>query len=90
MTTAPAAEINGHQVSLAVCDWVLWAPCGCPIGVTVARSARTEDAAWRAFYDYKREIAVARQLGARMELMTHERWSAEVMARMKARCPHGT
>jgi hypothetical protein len=58
------------------------------MGVTTGRSRRTEEAAWKSFYDTKREIAVAKQMGARMELMTHERWVSEVMDRMRGECPH--
>jgi hypothetical protein len=83
------AEIDGVPVPLDKCDWVLWGPCGCPFGVTVARYAPTEEAAWKAMYDYKREIDKAKQQGCRVELMTHERWGREVMPAMQAGCKHG-
>jgi hypothetical protein len=83
------AEIGGTPVPLDQCDWVLWASCGCPKGVTVAAYAATEDDAWRAFYDYKRDIAKAQRQGMRLELMTHARYSAEVCDRMFIACPHG-
>jgi hypothetical protein len=91
VTAVRTAEVDGQTVPLADCVWVLWLPCGCPRGVTVARSAPTEDDAWKAFYDGRgrwQEIAHAIRRGERMELMTHARYSAEVYERMLARCPH--
>lgn len=82
------AEIGGRPVPLDTCDWVLWGPCGCPWGVTVARYAPTEDLAWKSLYDYKREIGKAKRKGCRLELMTHERWGREVMPAMQAGCHH--
>lgn len=83
-----AALIGGEYVPLSKCDWVLWGPCGCPFGVTVASYAPTEDDAWKSLYDYKREIAKAQRRGNRLELMTHERYSREVCPRMTVRCTH--
>jgi hypothetical protein len=83
------AEIDGKHVSLHDCDWVMWGPCGCPWGVTVARCSPTEEAAWKSFYDTRREIARAQKRGARMELMTHKRWCDEVADRMRGACTHG-
>jgi hypothetical protein len=83
-------EVGGQMVPLNRCDWVKWAPCGCPVGVTIAgeRFAVTEDDAWKQFYDRKRDAERARRQGYRMELVTHARWSAEIKDRMMARCPH--
>lgn len=90
-----SVEIDGKHIPLADCDWVLWAPCGCPAGVTVAQSRgghivnATEDAAWREFWERKRDIDRRKRQGYRVELMTHERYSAEVYDLMRAhRCPH--
>ena len=82
--------INGEHVPLGRCDWVMWGPCGCPFGVTVARSAPMEEMAWRAFYDTKREVERAQRRGNRMELMTHKRWCDEVADRMRELCTHGS
>jgi hypothetical protein len=82
------AEIDGKPVPLAECDWVLWAPCGCPTGVCVARRALTEDDALKEFWDTRREAVRRRREGYRVELMTHARWSAEVMDLMRHPCPH--
>jgi hypothetical protein len=89
VTVTLLADLDGEHVPLTKCDWVLWGPCGCPWGVAVARYAATQDAAWKAFYDTKREIARAERQGARVELMTHQRWCDEVAERMKTRCEHG-
>ena len=88
------ADIEGQRVPLGSCDWVLWAPCGCPCGVSMAATkhgvrAGDEDAAWRCFYDTKREVARAQREGYRVELMSHNRYSSEVYSRMTVRCPHG-
>jgi len=88
MTGILAALIDGNAYSLAECDWVMWEPCGCPSGVCVARAYPSEGDAWKAFYDRKRDRDRAERHGARLELMTHERWGAEVMPLMKVRCPH--
>lgn len=82
------AEIDGRHVSLAVCDWVLWGPCGCPFGVSMARYSPTEEAAWKSFYDRKRDAERARRRGERMELVTHQRYCDEIAGRMRGRCPH--
>lgn len=89
MPTELFALIDGEHVSVNGCDWVLWGPCGCPWGVSVARYTPYEEAAWKAFYDRKRDRERVQRKGARLELMTHERWSREVMDKMKVRCTHG-
>jgi hypothetical protein len=85
---ALAAEIDGQYVPLAKCDWVKFAPCGCPTGVCIASYAPTEEQAWKEFYEYARDRAKARRDGYRLELMSHERYSREVYPRMKAGCSH--
>lgn len=84
------AEIGGQMVPLSKCDWVRWAPCGCPTGVSLVGEgfAVTEEDAWREFYDRKRDADRAQKAGHRMELVTHERWSAEIKPLMMAPCPH--
>jgi hypothetical protein len=95
VTLVISAEIDGRHVPLDKCDWVLWGPCGCPFGVTVGALRdssivnATEESAWKSFYDRKRDIERAQKRGEHMELMTHERWCAEVAGRMKTRCAHG-
>jgi hypothetical protein len=87
------AEIDGKQIPLISCDWVLWGSCGCPFGVSMAATAHgvraaDEDAAWKSFYGNKRAIAKAAGRGQRVELMSHDRYCAEVADRMKAGCTH--
>jgi hypothetical protein len=85
-------EIDGEYVPLVDCDWVWRHPCGCPFGVLSAATkwpayrvlAADEDAAWRQFYDTARERTVARKRGVTAELMTHRRYSVEVMPLLRA------
>lgn len=83
-------EIDGQTLPLSDCEWVHWAPCGCPVGVTLAGEgyAITEQDAWKMFYARKRESDRGRRKGYRMELATRQRWSAEIMPLMAAPCPH--
>jgi hypothetical protein len=87
---APArvVELDGKTVPLADCDWVEWAPCGCPVGTAAGRSVATEDRAWRDFYPRETDRERAQQQGYWWELMTHDRWSVEVADLMIAGCPH--
>ena len=93
-SVALSVQIGDEQILLNRCDWVLWGPCGCPFGVTVGATKTgsivnaTEGSAWKSFYDTKRQIEKAIRRGERLELITHDRWCAEVMDRMKARCTH--
>ena len=93
MTITLSATIDGKHVPLTDCDWVPWRPCGCPQGVSRAATshgvyAADEDAAWKEFYDLKRDRVQAQRKGLRMELMSHERYCREVSDRMKVRCDH--
>lgn len=72
-----SVEIDGEQVPLAECEWVLREPCGCPqyvvLAVTPTRTITTEDDAWKWFYRSKSEpnwkISVDREAGWRVEPM---------------------
>jgi hypothetical protein len=93
MAVTLSATIDGKIIPLASCDWVLWRPCGCPQGVCSAAGvhgvyAADEDAAWKEFYDLKRDRVQAQRKGLRLELMSHERYCREVSAQMLVRCPH--
>lgn len=81
-------EIDGQAVPLDECDWVLWMPCGCAGGVTVARLSLTEEDAWKEFFDRKRDRDRKRRQGYRMELVTQERWKSEISESMRKECPH--
>jgi hypothetical protein len=86
--TAAQPVLDGMPVPLTECDWVLLRRCGCPQGVAVARAFRTEDSAWKAFYDGWKQIAKALQRGEHLELMPHSRYSTDVLPLMTVRCQH--
>lgn len=83
---------SGETVSLNVCHFVRFEPCGCPSGVVKAggtfEPVNTEEDAWKEFYPTRRERDRAKQ-GRRMVLMTHDRYVAEVSPQMAVHCPHG-
>jgi hypothetical protein len=86
-------QVNGQQVPLDRCDWVLWGPCGCPEGLHVAASGRKvhaadEETAWERMFDTKRERDKARRGGYRLELMSHERYGRDVLPLIRAECLH--
>lgn len=86
-----SVEIDGQPVPIDKCSYVMWGTCGCPWGVTMCGSRGnhqviTEDDAWKQFYHLKRERDLARKCGVRMELMTFERWKAEVCELMRTVC----
>lgn len=94
MSVTISAEIDGRHVPLADCDWVLWARCGCVVGLTVAafpglsHICATEDQAWPALYDGSAEITQAKERGEHWELITRERTRAEILPSFGNRCPH--
>ncbi|ADD40063.1 hypothetical protein [Stackebrandtia nassauensis] len=89
-------RIDGADVALGECEWVLWASCGCPNGCALADKHGgtplvTEELAWRAFYTTRRDVEDHKKRGFRLELMTRDRWSAEVYPLMlRPDCPHTT
>lgn len=91
-----AVKIGDEYVPLSECDWVWRHPCGCPFGVMSAATtwpaprvlAADEDAAWREFYDTARERTAARKRGVTTELMTHKRYSDEVMPVLRSNGGH--
>ncbi len=88
MSRFPVVELDGVHVALADCEWVLWASCGCPVGVSMAEYDPTEEAAWLGFWETPEAVAVKRAEGYRLELMTHSRYVREVSHRMTVRCEH--
>ena len=92
MSAATQPALDGMPVPpvpQSECDWVLRKACGCPIGVATGEHHRTEDDAWKAFYETWKAIAKAAQRGERMEIMPHSRYSAEVMPfLMSGKCEH--
>jgi hypothetical protein len=91
---------DGTTAPLAKCDWVFREPCGCPRGVMMAVIGSTvlhdEDTAFLDFFregDKRKAVALVKRERARgvtAELVTHERYRAEVAPAMLKRCPHKT
>lgn len=90
---------DGTTAPLAKCDWVFYKPCGCPRGVMDAVSVEwilhNEGLAFYAFFDdgsgkRKTEALVRREIkrGVTAELMTHQRYVAEISPAMRSACPH--
>ncbi|MDT0608777.1 hypothetical protein [Streptomyces lancefieldiae] len=83
-------EVDGKIRPLCNCTWITWAPCGCPCGALTAafggEAFATEEQAWREHYPLKREREKYQRQGYRMELMSWDRYRAEVD--LAARCPH--
>jgi len=89
---------SGETVELRECDWVFYAPCGCPRGVMspfiMSTAIYDEGAAFTAFFDDGRKrttqatVKRERESGVTAELMLHDRYRAEVYPRMTAKCPH--
>lgn len=70
-------------------EWVLYRPCGCPVGCAIARSGvMTEDEAWADFYPRPEEQAGRRREGYWFKLMTRAEWDRDVVPGMRAGCPH--
>lgn len=84
--------IENKPVPLHDCAWVEYAPCGCAVSVVVAamhdgsRALPTEDDARRNLDPKKRDRDKAIRQGYRLELMTMDRYRAEVD--LAVRCPH--
>lgn len=85
-------EIDGEILSLSDCDWVMWAACGCPVAVTMAQCGThvcaTEEQAWLQLEDTRTAVKKAKQKGRHLELVTHARWSSEIIEQFKTPCPH--
>jgi hypothetical protein len=83
-------EIDGQLLPLTNCTWITWAPCGCPCGALTAafgdEAFATEQQAWQEQYPLKRERDKYQRQGYRLELMSWERYLAEVD--LAAKCPH--
>lgn len=83
-------QIDGKAFPLSNCTWITWAPCGCPCGALTAafgdEAFATADQAWRQHYPLKRDRDKCQRQGYRMELMSWDRYRAEVD--LAAKCPH--
>jgi len=84
--------IDEKPVPLHNCTWVEYAPCGCAVSVVMAamadgsRALPTEDDARRHLDPKKRDRDKAIRQGYRLELMTMDRYRADVD--LTVRCPH--
>jgi hypothetical protein len=84
VSTRRTIVINGVEYAPRDCDWVVWSPSGEPVGCSLVRSPAYDDPgkAARQFWGTATEAMNHLARGYRLELMTHERWAAEVMPLM--------
>ena len=84
ITTSDGQEIPVHQG-----EWVFWTPNGYPAGCMYADAwiGNSEKRAARRFWGDEAPAKLA--AGYRPELMTRDRWAAEVMPRMLTRPTSG-
>lgn len=84
--------IDDKPVPLHDCAWVEYAPCGCAVSVILAamtdgsHALTTEDQVRCHLDPKKRDRDKAIRQGYRLELMTMDRYRAEVD--LAVRCPH--
>lgn len=91
-----SVEIDGEQVPLSACDWVLRMPCGCAESIVVtvmhSQTLATEDDAWTWFYrdeygrkrDRDRKIAQDKTAGWTLALMRRK----DAVAAITTSCSH--
>lgn len=84
---------DGQVLPLADCDWIMWAPCGCACGVTVAEfrdgeALTTAEAVWKDWYPNARERLKRREQGFTLTLISHARYAEEVLPKFQGDCPH--
>jgi hypothetical protein len=84
------AVIDGETVPLTKAVWISFAACGCPFGALTAafgdEAFATEEQALRHIYPTKRERDRHARRGDRLELMSWDRYRAEID--LSVRCPH--
>ena len=85
-TAALRVEVDGKTVPIDECNWAIYRPCGCLRGVLMAEGFPTEEGAWKQFFDKKKAREQARKQGVKIELVTHERWKAELSAKFGSNC----
>ena len=89
--TQPALDgMPVPPVPQSECDWVLRKACGCPRGVATGEHHRTEDDAWKAFFDGWKAIAKAMQAGLRhgADAAFPVQHRGHAVPDVTARCPH--
>jgi hypothetical protein len=86
------ARIGDQTVPLHDCCWVEYAPCGCPVSFVMAalkdgsHTVATEDDARRRIEPNQRTRDKQIRQGYRLELMTIDRYRAEID--LTVRCTH--
>lgn len=84
------AVIDGKPVPLRDAAWIFFLACGCPYGACTAQlgdeAFATEDQALREMYPLKRDRDRFYKQGRRLELMSWDRYRAEID--LAAKCPH--
>lgn len=89
-------DVDGTPVPASDCDWIMFAPCGCPCAVTVVdrRGGEgyllTEDQVFIALSstNTKTEAARDKAAGYTVKLVTHQAWSEHWFPKFKDKCPH--
>lgn len=84
ITTSDGQEIPVHQG-----EWVFWTPAGYPEGCCYASVVPSDDPTVAARYFWRKDAPAKLAAGYRPELMTRDRWAAEVMPRMLNRPTKG-
>jgi hypothetical protein len=83
-------QIDGTLWPLSKCVWITFAPCGCPTGALTAAYGDTVhatlDQALCEIWPTQRERAKYTRQGYRLELMSWDRYRADID--LAARCPH--
>jgi hypothetical protein len=89
-------QINGENVPLDECDWVLTEPCGCAesivLAVMRARTLATEADAWEYFYRADYRLKAEREKRIRQDQAAGWRLGAmrrkDAVAAITKACPH--
>lgn len=83
-------EIDGGLHALSNCTWITYRPCGCACGALTAafgdEAFATQQQAWQELFPLKRDRDKYQRQGYRLELMSWDRYLAEVD--LTAKCPH--
>jgi hypothetical protein len=70
-------------------QWILTAPCGCPMGVMEGTIAKNEAQAFDEMYDSsERHIEEAKARGMEMKLISFEEYTDKYYDMMFDPCPH--
>lgn len=90
--TALLVQVDGKTLPLTDCCWIEYRPCGCPCSALTAdwgdgeNTFATEAQTRKHLSPTKRERDKAAREGYRLELLSWDRYRAEIDH--AARCPH--